>query len=348
MVEWRRCTAARRFAVRSALATGEPSLDSTRPPQIVVEQVAACRDGADARKELERALGVLVAPRASWTVRARFSRTGERVSVHGEVIDPEAVSVATRTLTNSGTDCTSLAKGLAVWASLVLDAELDRARPPGEPPVEPAKVVPPDPLVSAWPEAPSPAEPRATDADLFLKHGQGERTVELGISTFVMGGTGAGAIVGPSAYGVFELAHGLFLRPALLGGHSIGGLTSTAEAPATFLASRFDVCARLPGFYRAGRGLQLDLCGGTEIGLSLVDPGVITGPPGTTGTLPFGALGPALDLRGELGANLSAILRGVGEVSFLRETVTVGQPGVPVSTPPFGGRAEVGLSWTLR
>jgi hypothetical protein len=328
-------------------------LDATRPPQIFIEQVAPCRDAAAAQAQLKDALAPALAPSASWTVRARFQRTGGRLVVKGDVIDGDDVTVATRTLSTSGSDCASLAKGLAVWASLVLDAEVERAKPQ-EPEVPAAPPAPPPQLpdASVWPGS-QPAEPRSSDQDLFLAHSREQRTVELGLSTFVMGGRGGGAIIGPAAYGIFETAHGFFLRPTLLGGHSVGGLTATTEAPATFLASRFDACARLPGFYREGRGLQLDLCGGAELGFSRLDSGVVanagTGAAGGGGnsTLPFVGLGPSLGLRGELGASLSAIIRGVAELSLLRDSVTV--VGGSVVTPPLvSGRAEVGLSWSLR
>jgi len=321
-------------------------VDSTRPPHIVVEQVAACRDGVVARAQLEEALAPALAPGPSWMVRAKFERAGGRLSIHGDVIDADDVTVASRTLSTHGTDCASLAKGLAVWASLVLDAEVDRAKatPAGgdtsPSPVPVVAVAGARPEESAWPEshAPDPHEGRPADADLFLKHAKEERTVELGLSSFVMGGTGGGAIVGPAAYGIFETAHGFFLRPTLLGGHTVGGLSATAEAPATYLGSRFDACARLPGLYREGRGLSIDLCGGAELGFSLLDVG---------GSVPYAALGPSVGIRGELGTSLSAIVRGVGNVSLIRDGVMPSN-GPEVAPAIFGGRAEVGLSWTLR
>ena len=328
-------------------------MDSARPPQIVIVDVSPCRDAAAARAHLNEALGPALAPAASWTVRARFERRGARLFAHGDVTDADDITVATRTLSTPGSDCASLAKGLAVWASLVLDAEIDRAKPkdPVEttPPPAPPPFTPPPDVPVAGETAEERAKNRPLEANLFLTHRQDERTVELGLSAFVMGGTGGGAIVGPAASAVFELAHGVFLRPTLLGGHSVGGLT-TGEASATFLASRFDACGRLPGLYREGRGLQLDLCGGGEVGFSLVDSGVLAAPaPGTqsSGTLPFVAIGPSFSLRGELGGGLAAVVRGVGELSFLRDSVTV-QNGTLVTPPLVGGRAEVGLSWTLR
>ncbi len=334
-------------------------MDSTPPPQIVVLEVAPCRDSLTASDELRQALAPAVAPAANWKIHVRFDQTGSRLTVHGEVLNPADETVASRSLSTVGADCASLARGVGVWASLVLDAEVERARANGTAVAGPTSGVLDDPLAappagratatSLWPAGREP-EPRSPELETFLKHAKEQRTVELGLSSFVMGGTGGGAIVGASAYGVFEAAHGFFLRPALLGGHSVGTLSQTAEAPATFLASRFDACARLPGLYREGRGLQLDLCFGAEVGFSVVDDGTVASSPGASTSspaLPFVALGPSMGLRGELTRNLSAIVRGVGDVSFLRDPVTL-VSGAVVTPPVFAGRAEVGLSWSLK
>jgi len=326
-------------------------VDNAQPPQVILEDAVPCRDAADVQAQLDAALLAALAPRPAWKVRARFERTGARVVAHGAVVDADGITVADRTLSAHGVDCASLARGLGVWASLVLDAEVDRAKPP------PPSAAVDDPLAappaarspSLW-SATDPEEKRPVEADLFLKHSSGERTVELGVDSFVMGGTGGGTVLGPSLYGVFEAQHGFFLRPALLVGHSIGGLSPTAEAAGTFLASRFDACARLPGMYLEHRGMQFDLCAGADIGFSRIDSNVALNSPGQTSpsrTLPFVGVGPSFGLRGELGNNLSATIRGVTEWSFLRDDVTLAN-GASVGSDPFVGRAEVGLSWSLR
>jgi hypothetical protein len=255
--------------------------------------------------------------------------------------------VASRVLSTTGNECASLAKGLAVWASLVLDSEADRPKPPERSvPLDDPLAGPPAARsdVTAWPTTPPP-EARSPEADLFLEHGKNERTVELGLATFIMGGTGGGAVVGPAAYGVFEAAHGFFLRPAILVGHTVGEFVVQDEIPATFVASRFDACARLPGFYREHKGLQIDLCAGADVGFSLADSGVIAN--NGSGTLPFVGVGPSVGIRGELASNLSATIRAVGDVNLLRDTVALAN-GQEATPPAFAGRGEVGLSWSLR
>jgi len=333
-----------------AFQEGRAFVDSTRPPQVVLEPAVPCADAAAVQVELDKVLARARAPGPDWKVRARFEAATGHVTVYGEVVDAEGHPVASRTLSTGGTSCASLAKGLGVWASLVLDAEVDRARPASSPAslAEDPLAAPPAArsTESLWPTA-RPPEPRSPEADMFLEHTKQERTVELGLESFVMGGTGGGAIVGPAAFGVFEAAHGFFLRPSILVGHSIE--TGSEETPATFLASRFDACARLPGMYRQGRGLQLDLCGGAEVGFSIVDSGLIANsPPGSSSntTLPFLAVGPSFGLRGELGSSLSAVVRGVADISFLRDVVSFGDAQVTPSI--LVGRAEVGLSWALR
>jgi hypothetical protein len=329
------------------------SLDYTQPPQVVVLDVRACQDASAVRGELDGSLAAAVAPSSSWTVSARFDRTGSRLVARGAVLDAHGITVADRALSSDGTECASLARGLGLWASLVLDEEVERARSTPKPPPEAVD----DPLAgppaarstSLWPTT-LPEEKRPPEADLFLRHSRTERTVELGADSFLMGGTGGGTVLGPSVYGVFEAQHGFFLRPALLVGHSIGGLSPSAEAAATFLASRFDACARLPGMYLDHRGMQLDLCVGADIGFSRVDADVALAGAATSSpsrTLPFFGLGPSFGLRGELGNNLSATIRGVTELSFLRDELTLAG-GAHVSGDIFAGRAEVGLSWSLR
>ncbi len=267
------------------------------------------------------------------------------------MVDADGVAVASRSLTTDGAVCASLAKGIGVWASLVLDAEVERAKSAlrAESPDDPLAGPPAARSTSLWPTT-APPEPIPPEADVFLSHSRDKRTVELGLETFVMGGTGGGVVVGPTLYGIFEAAHGFFLRPTLLAGHSIGQLSQSAVAPATFVGSRFDACARLPGMYLERRGMQLDLCGGGEIGFSRVDSGVVAeGPPGSNPNLtqPFLALGPSFGLRGELGSSLSATIRGVTDLSVLRDEVLLSN-GRSETPPLFAWRAEVGLSWSLR
>jgi hypothetical protein len=234
-------------------------------------------------------------------------------------------------------ECSALARAVGVWASLVLDAELERSgssskAPPPSPAPRTASVeeaASPSP-VQLWP-APAPREKPQPEARLLLAHPEGERTIEVGLTTFLMGGTGSGIVAGPSAFAVFEVGRGWFLRPTVAVARTLEDLSPSSDA--TWGAARFDACGRVPGFYLERRGIQLDVCGGAEGGVLA----------GSGWLLPFAAVGPSMGLRGELGGDLSAMVRAVAEVNLLRDTST---PGVDPSL--FVGRAEVGLSWRIR
>jgi hypothetical protein len=162
---------------------------------------------------------------------------------------------------------------------------------------------------------------------------------------FIMDGTGAGVIAGPTLFAVVEAGRGWFFRPALFLGGTLEA--ESADIYATWAALRIDACGRIPGFYIERHGIQLDLCGGPESGFQHYTPessfmGTSTAPP----TQGFLALGPSAALRGELGNGLALVLRGVGEVNILTESVPVGSTTANPSR--FIGRAELGLSWQLR
>ena len=61
-------------------------------------------------------------------------------------------------------------------------------------------------------------------------------------------------------------------------------------------------------------------------------------------TLGLFAVGPSIDLRGELGNELSVLVRGVAELNILSNSAANGT----VSPALLIARTEVGLSWRLR
>jgi hypothetical protein len=320
-------------------------VDSARPPQIVLEELSACPDAAAARAELGGVLAPSMAPTGGWSVTVRFARTGGHLSIDSLVADPNGLTVAHRQMSSDGAACAGLSKAVGVWASLVLDAEVERVKHGADEtsaPVEPPPAPPAARAASLWPD-PDVSEKRSPEDAMFLRHERQERTIELGLETFLMGGTGGGPVLGPAIYGILEAGRGIFIRPTLMVGHSVG-TADTTSTPETFAGLRLDGCARLPGFYREHRGLQLDLCGGAETGLSQVDSGGAA--PGSPSLTPFLAIGPSFGLRGELGSSLSATIRGVTEVALLRDQVNTNS--YIVSPSLFVGRAEVGLSWALR
>jgi hypothetical protein len=190
----------------------------------------------------------------------------------------------------------------------------------------------------AWP-APAPLEKPSPEHDWYLHHEEA-RTLELGAGVFLMTGTGGGALAGPTAFVVVEAGHGIFLRPALAFGQSLTSLPPSDIHNSMWAATRFDACLRLPGLYTRHHGMQLDLCGGTDLGFTTVASDAQT-------TLPYLDLGPSIDLRGELGSRLSAVLRLVAGVNLLQPSfkdLSGNAEQVPLAT----GRLELAFSWDLR
>jgi hypothetical protein len=190
----------------------------------------------------------------------------------------------------------------------------------------------------AWP-APAPLEKPSPEHDWYLHHDEA-RTLELGAGVFLMTGTGGGALAGPTAFVVVEAGRGIFLRPALAFGQSLTSLPPSDIHNSTWAATRFDACLRLPGLYTRHHGMQLDLCGGTDLGFSTVASNEQT-------TLPYLDIGPSIDLRGELGSRLSAVLRLVAGVNLLQPSfkdLSGNAEQVPLAT----GRLELAFSWDLR
>jgi hypothetical protein len=165
--------------------------------------------------------------------------------------------------------------------------------------------------------------------------------LEIGAGAFFMAGGGAGSYAGVTPFLVDEIARGVFLRPAAF----IGGSLAT-NVSSTFFAGRLDVCARLPGRYASRNGIQLDLCGGPDVGVSFVSAGQLPGNPPVDKTLPYVNLGPSLDLHGEVG-NLAVLLRGVVGINVAQEGF-VDVTGQRVDVPALAGRLELDFSWGLR
>jgi len=193
--------------------------------------------------------------------------------------------------------------------------------------------------------------PSNPDAELFLSHSEEQRTFEIGIATHLLAGTGVGAIAGASVFTVSEVGDGWFLRPSLAIGRTMTELVPSSDVYATLGAGRFDACKRLPGNYLERRGMQLDMCGGADLGFMHFDAPTpasgATSPAGQGRTTPFFAIGPSLALRGELGSDLAVSVRGMAELNVIRESFVDGA-GSNVDPSIVIGRAEVGVSWRLR
>ena len=242
-----------------------------------------------------------------------LSREKGALHATGEITDATGAPVAHRAM--DGRECAGLTRAMGVWASLVLDAEVERAKevPPPPPPLPSPDLFPRPPPQE--PEKPSP------EASLFLAHSEDERQLEVGMASYLMAGTGTGMLIGGTLFSVSEVGNGWFLRPALSLGRTFVEIVPTTHAFATLGAARFDACKRLPGNYLDKRGIQLDLCGGADVGFLHIDEQdksmtVPTSEPGVT--LPLFAIGPSVDLRGELGNELSVLVRGVVEWNVVR------------------------------
>ena len=312
------------------------------PPRVVFESAATCSDGERAGNMLRNELASARAPAAGWTVTAHVDRDGARLRARGDITDATGAAIAHRELAEGSSECAGLARAMGVWAGLVLDAEVQRtqALPAEAVPsmgAGPASLAVPT-VISSWPP-PSASEPATPEHDWYLHHEEG-RTLELGAGAFLMTDTGAGALLGPVVFIVIEAGGGVFLRPSVAFGESLTSLPPSDVKSAAWGAGRFDVCLRVPGLYAKRRGMQLDLCGGADAGMTHVEA--------QSGTnLPFLALGPSLDLRGELGGRLSAVLRLVAGVELIRSSF-VDLSDTSVQAPLASGRLELAFSWDVR
>jgi hypothetical protein len=286
----------------------------------------------------------------------RVQPTAEHaLHAEGAITDEMGLLVADRLLSVPAGDCRALARAVGVWASLVLEQEVARRRsgiastptavvarttpPAASPP--PASPTPASPVAASadsqstdvlWP-APAPVEKPPPEDEWYLHH-EDTRTLEVGLAGFLMSGAGAGAMAGASPYAIIETGRGVFLRPALFVGQALTAVNSPPVTNALWMAMRIDTCLRLPGLYTKDRGIQLDLCGGTDFGFLADSTDNVT--------LPFVSVGPSLDLRGELGSSLSASIRGVTGVNVTSETVG------PVYQPLWSGRLELAFSWKVK
>jgi hypothetical protein len=306
-------------------------VDVAEPPRIVVESRPSCASTERVEEFVHDALGNARAPGHAWTLRMQVFAAPHGMRAEGQIYDDLGLTVADRELSAPTGDCRGLARAVGVWASLVLEQELARAQ--AAPAVSRApQAADSQSTDSLWP-APAVLEKPPAERDWYLHHDE-TRTLEIGLAGFLMSGQGTGAIAGAGPYFIVETGHGVFLRPSFSFGEALPPLNSPPIVHAFWLGGRFDTCLRLPGLYTKNRGIQLDLCGGTDVGVvSDSTDGV---------NLPFVSVGPSLDLRGELGGLLSATIRGVAGINLTSETVG------PVYQPLWSGRLELAFSWKVK
>jgi hypothetical protein len=316
-------------------------VDVAEPPRIALESPESCADAQRVQALLHLALASARAPGRTWIVAMSVERMPVRaLRAEADITDDSGTEVAHRVLSEALGGCDGLARAVGVWASLVLDAELARSRAAASAAApEAAKVAPAQ--ETPWP-APAAEEKPSPEHSWYLHHDD-ERTLEIGVGTFLMaGGTSGSAVAGATPFVIVEAGQGLFLRPALFLGETWTTLApQSSHEVATWAAARFDTCLRIPGLYNEHRGIQLDLCGGAEGGFTDVRIPNASGVLGSTNRVPYAALGPGVDLRGELGSALSVALRGVGGYNVLQDNASR-------DPPLLSARVEVGLSWRIR
>lgn len=320
-------------------------MDAAEPPRIVFENPARCTDGRRAEELLKQVLARAQAPGGGWLVTMRVDPTGPgALAADGAIKDEMGATVGHRVVTGKASDCGGLARAIGVWASLVLDAEVNRPPRPipavGE---EPAPNQPNQPDKTEADAGPTVAEGRPVAAaetqpvPVWPPPAPGEklvrrddaRTLEVGAGGFLMTGitgTGGDLLVGASPFVFVEVARGVFLRPAL----ALGGSVPSGSPRMTIVVSRTDACVRFAGLYTSLHGMQLDICAGGDIGMLDADGRVRA----------YVAFGPSVDLRGELGGDLAVVLRGLVDVNTVHSAL--------LATPLWAGRGELAMSWRIR
>ena len=130
------------------------------------------------------------------------------------------------------------------------------------------------------------------------------------------GMTPTGGFVGVSPFITIEVATGWVLRPALAFGRATAPIpiSATETAMMSHVGARTDFCRRVPGNYIERRGIEADICFGTEGGVVTSERVTTVSERGVSShrgdAVRFG-VGPSANLRGELAAGLALEVRGV-------------------------------------
>jgi hypothetical protein len=170
----------------------------------------------------------------------------------------------------------------------------------------------------------------------------GPKAVDVGATTFLLGGVAASGVMGASAFVDDSLSGDVFLRLSAAGGSS-----PSTDLSTTWAAGRIDVCYAMTGNYARGQGMRFGACWGADAGALWIGAGTQPGEPRKTQSMPFVDLGPSVELGAEVGAALTIVLRaGVG-LNLARDAY-VSSSGT-LTDPSLGNqRAEIGFSWKLR
>ncbi len=161
--------------------------------------------------------------------------------------------------------------------------------------------------------------------------------VDLGVATFLKSGIAASGVTGVSPFVAAELGRDILLRVA-----GAMGQPPASDLHFTWLAGRLDICSETHGNYAAGSGLRFDLCGGADVGATII----LSTTASPTQTLPFVDVGPSVDLRAELGPSAAFLVRVGAGINIARNSF-VDFNGENLQPPLATIDVELALSWTL-
>lgn len=326
--------------------------------EAVLEARGGCSDQEQARAALNEALLAARAPAhggrrqhgstatpgaadpaAHWTVTmALSSSVTTPKSVEAVIVDDAGTIVAQRTLTDrSARACLPLARAVGAWASLVLDAEMNRARDDDGRDAASTSVAPFAGSLRPTTTTSGPVEVgrQGSIADSAPEQAAAvpKRTIELGTMVYLRNGLmETGGVAGLSPFLTVELSPSWVLRPALFFGRATERTDGDAGAVSSHLGTRTDFCRRIPGNYIERRGVEADLCAGVE-------GGIVTPSKGTSTAARLGT-GPSVNMRGEMGGGVALEIRGLVGANVLQFAAE--------RTPLVFASAEIGVSVRFR
>ena len=262
-------------------------------------------------------------------------------SVEAVIVDDAGTIVAQRTLTDrNARTCVPLARAVGAWASLVLDAELLRAKdddgsaPTAPPPALSGESLPGAPALQL--SSSRPTRDTASPSDGTEPATRTPRAFEVGTTVYLRNGVMAsGAVSGISPFIAVEFANAWILRPSL----AVGRSTQASPTVINQVAGRADICRRVPGNYIERRGIEADLCAGLEGGVVTTQ----TGPSARGANAGRLGVGPSATLRGELGWGVALEVRGLLGANLLLSPL-LSDDGQP---PLLFAAAEIGVSVRL-
>jgi hypothetical protein len=334
--------------------------------EVVLESQADCADLERARAALSEALAAARAPAhagsrlrgprsrstspsgAHWTMTMNVApapangsaRWAGAKSAEAVIVDDAGTIVAQRTLNDrNARSCLPLARAVGAWASLVLDAEMVRAKDEDGTLTTPAaddasggaaEARPSLRLVHASPD-PDSVTPQEGNTSTTQK---AERSLEVGSMVYVRNGMlSTGGMAGVSPFVAVELANAWVLRPSAAFGRATQGTLGISH-----VGGRTDICRRIPGNYTERRGIEADLCAGFEAGV-VTSQATQTTRGDSVGRV---GLGPAATLRGELAGGVALEVRGLIGANLIQSAV-LGQAEAPL----VFASAELGVSVRL-